>query len=87
MPAKRGRRVPPAVVTNFICLNLLIILSLLFSTFGLHFFLRPKGQPVTSGPRGKPREQGIMARWEMDLELARRILSEGIPFLKRRNNP
>ncbi|NLW55120.1 MAG: hypothetical protein GX050_00620 [Firmicutes bacterium] len=87
MTEKRRLRVPPAVFTNFIYLNLLIILSLLFSSLGLHFFLRPKSQPVTYGPKERPKDPGIMAWWEMDLDLAHRLLNEGIPFLKRRNNP
>ena len=89
MPEQRKLRVPPAVVTNLVYLNLLIILTLLFSTLGLHYFLRPKVQPVTVSANGdvKPKDHGIMAWWEMDINLARRLLNEGIPFLKRRNNP
>lgn len=86
---KRKLRVPPAVVTNLVYLNILIILTLLFSTLGLHYFLRPKGQPVTfsANEGGKTKDIGIMAWWEMDIALARCLLDEGIPFLKRRNNP
>jgi len=39
-------KIPPVVVKNFLYLNLLIILTLTFSAFGLHYFLRPKALPT-----------------------------------------
>ena len=86
---RRPVRIPPVVVKNFLCLNLLIILTLVFSAFGLHYFLRPKALPtfVRTGARGEKTNHGVMAFWEIETERARRLLFEGMPILKRRYNP
>ncbi|HHW11817.1 MAG TPA: hypothetical protein GXX33_02245 [Firmicutes bacterium] len=82
-------RIPPAVVKNFLCLNLLIILTLAFTAFGLHYFLRPKAHPTLArtGGRNDRASHGVMVFWEIETERAKRILFEGMPILKRRYNP
>lgn len=82
-------RVPYAVFKNLLYLNLLIILTLLFSTLGLNYFLRPKALPAISGKdrREEIESAGFLAGWKMDTNLARKLIYQGIPILKRRNNP
>lgn len=82
-------KIPPLVVKNFLYLNLLIILTLTFSAFGLHYFLRPKALPTfaRTGERDERASRGVMVFWEIETARARRILYEGMPILKRRYNP
>lgn len=82
-------RIPRLVVNYLLYLNLLIILMLFFSSLGLNFFLRPKAYPATSSKNRKESTggAGILDLWEMDTNRARRILEQGIPMIKKRNNP
>ncbi|NLW59436.1 MAG: hypothetical protein GX073_03725 [Firmicutes bacterium] len=86
---RRPVKIPPVVIKNFFCLNLLIILTLTFSAIGLHYFLRPKAHPVLARPgeRDGRAGRGVMVFWEMETARARRILFEGLPILKRCYNP
>lgn len=88
-PKPRSVSIPPAVVKNFLGLNLLIILTLAFSAFGLHYFLRPKALPALAhtGGHDQRSHSGIMVFWEIETERARWLLYKGMPILKRRNNP
>ena len=90
-PQKRleNLKVPLGVVRNLFYLNLLIFLLLVFSALGLHYFLRPKAMPVlapTVEGRDRP-AAGILGNWEIDSGRARRLLIEGMPILKRSDNP
>jgi hypothetical protein len=86
---KSGKtKIPPAVVKNFLVLNLLFVVIFLVSAFGLHYFLRPRAFPVLASPAGGEQGPfGLMAFWELDIGRARRILFEGLPILKRHHNP
>ncbi|HHT49002.1 MAG TPA: hypothetical protein GXZ98_06890 [Firmicutes bacterium] len=83
-----GFPVPAVVVKNFFFLNLLLFLTLVFSTFGLHFFLRPRALPTlarTTGSAERPK-RGVMALWELETARAKRLLFEGLPILLRRSD-
>ena len=81
-------RIPPVVMKNFLYLNLLIFLILVFSALGLHYFLRPRAFPaLADAAMDRNRPAGIMVFWEIESVQARRILFEGLPILKRSYNP
>ena len=86
---RRPVKIPPVVVKNFLCLNMLIILALACTAFGLHYFLRPKALPTFApvGGRDERGSLGVMGFWEIETVRARWLLFEGLPILKRRYNP
>lgn len=86
---KRPVGIPPLVIKNFLFLNLLILVTLVFSAVGLHYFLRPKVLPTLafSGGSGERPKAGVLVFWELETGRARRLLFEGIPILKHRFNP
>ncbi|NLM36751.1 MAG: hypothetical protein GX202_01330 [Firmicutes bacterium] len=86
---RRPARIPPVVVKNFFCLNLLIILALVFTALGLHYFLRPKAYPALARTGGRPEQasHGVMVFWEIETDRAKRLLFEGMLILKRRYKP
>ncbi len=90
-PKKRpaGSGVPPGVLKNLLFLNLLILLALLFTAFGLHYFLRPRALPTLAGATGGkgPSAVGILSFWELETGRAIKLLLEGIPIIKRSFNP
>ncbi|HEY8391398.1 MAG TPA: hypothetical protein VIL83_01550 [Capillibacterium sp.] len=84
-----GLGIPPGVVKNLLFLNLLICLTLLFTAFGLHYFLRPRALPTLAGAAGgeSASTAGILSWWELETGRAVRLLLEGLPILKRNANP
>ncbi|HBL37232.1 MAG TPA: hypothetical protein DD734_04105 [Firmicutes bacterium] len=81
-------KIPPAVVKNFLFLNLLVGVTLVVSALGLHYFLRPRAIPALARPPGGEQKPiRIMGFWEIETVTARRLLFEGMPILKHHHNP
>jgi hypothetical protein len=82
-------------LANLFYFNCLLCLVLCSTALGLKFFLEPKVIPVMTygnggGDRKDPPRSGCeeyVRLWEIKTGMAKRLLHEGIPLLKVRNNP
>lgn len=81
-----GVKIPRTVFSYLFYYNLLIILILLTTTFGIRFFLRPRVIPTIVGWKESLNEEELLWSWEMDIRTARDLLLQGIPILKIRRN-
>lgn len=96
--ARRYRTRTKVALTNLLYFNFLLFLVLCCTALSLPAYLKPKAVPVTvheNGSGDREGRAGVLANgrgeyvslWEIKAGMAKRLLQEGIPLLKARNNP
>lgn len=86
MPGRNYRR----AIMNLLVFEGVTLLVFVLAGIGVRFWIRPATVPVMSGGAEKWARVGggeICGLWEMDLGIARGLLHQAIPFLKKRNQP
>lgn len=86
MPMQNYRK----ALKNLLIFQGVTLLVFLLAGFGLRVWLRPVSVPAAGGGWHKVARVGggeICGFWEMDLGIARSLLHQGIPFLKKKSQP
>lgn len=83
--------VPWKAVKNLLLFQGLLVAVVIVAALGLRLWTRPASTPAIAGSEWqKVVDVGggeIFGLWEMDVGVARSLLHQGIPLLKKRNNP
>lgn len=88
--------IPREAVKYFVLYQGLILVVIIIAVTGLRFWARPAAAPTVPAMAGGSDDWEkfvnvgggeIFGLWEMDVGMGRSLLHQGIPFLKKRNNP